>query len=105
MIRRVSVAAPVFEKAHQQFGAARSTVGRPSEYDFIGGPLAAATFAFRDFDSLSYDVVPAVRSFTVVDPIFGVVTFVAVAVVDDSVEVVDFADDPDYWSVIADDPV
>jgi hypothetical protein len=104
VIRRVSVAAPVFEKAHQQFGAARSTAGSPSEYDFIGGPLAAATFAFRDFDSLSYDVVPAVRSFTVVDPIFGVVAFVAVAVVDGSVEVVDFADDPDYWSVIEDDP-
>lgn len=104
MIRRVSVAAPVFEKAHQQFGAARSAVGHPSEYDFIGGPLAAATFAYREFDSLSYDVVPAVRSFTVADPVFGVVTFVAVALVDGTVEVVDFADDPDYWSLIADDP-
>ena len=43
----------------------------------VGGPLAAAIFAFREFDALSYDLLPAVRSYTVVDPIFGVVTFVS----------------------------
>lgn len=61
-------------------------------------------FAFREFDSLSYDLVPAVRSYTVVDPIFGPVTFAAVLRTDDIVEIVSFADDPDYWSVLDDDP-
>ncbi len=38
----------------------------------------AAAFAFRGFDQLSYDVVSAVRSFTVVDPLFGPVVFTAI---------------------------
>ena len=55
-------------------------------------------FAFRDFDTFSYDLVPAIRSYTIVDPIVGPVVFVGVLVSDDVVEIVDFSDDPDYWS-------
>jgi len=103
VIRRVEVASAVFESAHDQFGEQRSQ-GDGSEYDFVGGPLAAAVFAFRDFDTLSYDLVPAVRSYTVVDPMFGAVTFAAVLRTDGSVEIVSFADDPDYWAALDDDP-
>lgn len=108
MIRRVAVAAEVLHTAHQLYGEERSPRGAGSEYDFVGGPLAAATFAFRGFDDLSYDVVPQVRSYTVVDPVFGVVTFTAVLVADGGkdahVEIVSFLDDPDYWAIIDNDP-
>jgi len=104
VIRRVEFAPAVLESAHEQFGNSRSAHGAPSEYDFVGGPLAAALFAFREFDSLTYDVVPAVRSYTVVDPFFGVVTFAAVLRVDGVVEIVSFADDPDYWTALDNDP-
>ena len=53
---------------------------------------------------MSFDLVPAVRSCTVVDPIFGAVTFAAVLRTDDIVEVVSFAEDPDYWAALDDDP-
>lgn len=104
MIRRVDVAPAFYESANERFGETRSAGGKGSEYDFIGGPLAAVVFAFREFDELSYDVVPAVRSYTVVDPIFGAVTFAAVLRTDDVVEIVSFADDPDYWAAPDDDP-
>jgi hypothetical protein len=104
VIRRVEVASAVYESANEKFGETRSAGGQGSEYDFVGGPLAAAVFAFREFDALSYDVVPAVRSYTVVDPIFGAVAFAAVLRTDDVVEIVSFADDPDYWAALDDDP-
>jgi hypothetical protein len=97
MTRRVDVAAEVLAKAHDEFGDERTAVGSPSEYDFVSGPLAAALLVFRDFDNLSFELVGAVRSYTVVDPFFGPVVFVAVLTEDDSVEIVDFATDPDYW--------
>jgi hypothetical protein len=104
VIRPVEVAAVVLAIAHDRFGSERSTTGDASEYDFVGGPLAAAVVAFRDFDSLSFDVVAAVRSYTVVDPIFGAVTFVAMLRTDEVVGVVDFADDLDYWTALDADP-
>lgn len=104
MIREVRVNSTVFDKAHTRFGDGRSLSGRPSEYDFTTGPLAAAVFAFRGFDDLSYDLVPAVRSYTIVDPFFGPVVFAAVLSTDGVVEIVDFSDDPDYWTTIEDDP-
>jgi hypothetical protein len=104
VIRRVDVAADVYEQAHQQFDEERSIHGSGSEYDFVGGPLAAAILAFRDFDALGFDVVPAVRAYTVVDPIFGAVVFVAVLLDGEKVEIVSFAADPDYWAAVNDDP-
>lgn len=104
MTRRVEVAHTVHVDAHDRFGESWSAIGTGSEYDFVGGPLAAAVFAFRAFDELSYDLIPAVRSYTVVDPVFGAVTFAAVLRTDDVVEIVSFADDPDYWAALADDP-
>lgn len=104
MIREVRVAQAVYEQAHERFGEHRSVDGAPSEYDFVSGPVAAAIFAFRDWDDLPHDVVPAVRHYTVVDPVFGPVVFVGVLSTDHVIEVVDFGDDPDYWSTIEDDP-
>lgn len=102
--RQVEVAPSVLNSAHAQFGDQRSPQGAPSEYDFVGGPLAAAVFAFQDFDRLSFEVVPAVRSYAVIDPIFGVVTFAALLRTDGVVEIVDYADDPDYWDAVDADP-
>jgi hypothetical protein len=48
-----------------------------------------------------------VRSYTVVDPICGAVTFAAVLRTDEIVEIVEiasFADDPGYWAALDDDP-
>lgn len=55
MTRRVEVASSVYDTIEQRFGEERTPAGAPSGYDFIGGPLAAAVFAFRDFDELPYD--------------------------------------------------
>jgi hypothetical protein len=104
VIRRVTVNRDVLQRAHEQYGEQRSAVGRPSEYDFVAGPLAAAQFAFRGFDELSYDIVPSVRWYTVVDPFFGPVTFVGLLLDDDSVEIVGFESDPDYWEHLGSEP-
>ena len=104
MIRAVRVGERVLHLANERFGQQRSSEGRPSEYDFVGGPLAAALLAFREFDQLSYDVVPAVRSYTVVDPFFGPVVFVGVLTSDGVVEIADFDDDADYWAGIDEQP-
>jgi len=61
-------------------------------------------FAFRDFDTLTFDVVPAVRSYTVVDPFFGPVVFVGVLLRDGVVEIADFDVDPDYWTTVEEEP-
>jgi hypothetical protein len=98
--RAVRLGERVLQLAHERFGHERSAAGQPSEYDFVGGPLAAALLAFREFDRLSYGVVPAVRSYTVVDPFFGPVVFVGVLTSDGVVEITDFDDDPDYWAGI-----
>ena len=100
MTRRVVVGAAALEKAHDEFGEGRTVDGSPSEHDFVSGPLAAAVFAFRDFERLSFDLIPAVRSYTIVDPFFGPVVFVGVLTDDDLVEIVDFAHDPDYWKLL-----
>ena len=104
MIRDVRVARDVFSRAHDRFGEGRSVEGAPSEYDFVGGPLAAAILAFRDFENLAYDLVSTVRTYTIVDPFFGAVTFVAVLVEPGIVEIASFDDDRDYWSTIGDEP-
>ena len=39
-------------KIADTYGAERSTTGRPSEWDFWSGPLAAALVGFRDFENL-----------------------------------------------------
>ena len=104
VIREVRVAQAVYERVHERFGESRSVEGAPSEYDFVGGPLAGAVFAFRDFENLQVDVVPAVRSYTIIDPSFGAVVFVGVLVADGVVEIASFDDDPDYWSTIDDEP-
>lgn len=104
MIRSVRVGAFVVEKANERYGPDRVGFGVPDEFDFVSGPLAAAVFAFKDFDALRWEIVPAVRSYTIVDPFFGAVLFTAVLLNDGTVEIADFEDDPDYWAVINSDP-
>ena len=104
MIYEVQVAAAVYDEIHRRFGSGRTSEGSPSEYDFVSGPLAAAVFAFRDFESMPFDIGPAVRSYTVPDPIFGPVVFIAVLLADGVVEIADFSDDPDYWDMVQEDP-
>ena len=58
MTRRVVVGAAALEKAHDEFGEGRTVDGSPSEHDFVSGPLAAAVFAFGDFEQLSFDPAP-----------------------------------------------
>ena len=100
MIRRVTVSADLLGRAEARFGLERSVGGDPSVYEFVNGPLAAALFAFKEFDELPMGPVPAVRTYIVVDPIFGPVVFVGLLMADDSVELVDFEPDPDYgWSL------
>jgi hypothetical protein len=50
VIREVHVGQYVYAKADERFRESRSPEGAPSEYDFVSGPLAAAVFAFRDFE-------------------------------------------------------
>ena len=76
----------------------------PSEYDFVAAPLAAAVFAFRDFENMLFDIVPDVRTYTIVDAFFGAVVFVGVLVDAEVVEIADFDDDPDNWVAVDDEP-
>jgi hypothetical protein len=97
VIPRVDVAASVLASAHILSGRDRGPSGSPSEFDFVSGPLAAAAFAFRDFDNLQPRVIPAIRTYTILDSVRGPVTFAAVLLSDGRVEIIDFDDDPDYW--------
>ena len=72
---------------------------------FLERPLAAALIAFRDVESLPYDVHPDVRTLHVVDPVFGPVVFVGVVVDPNTVELAAYALDPGYWDIVGEDPV
>lgn len=96
----VAVAREVFAKANARYGEERTPTGRPSEYDFVGGPLAAAIREFAYFDDLPQAVGPTVRTVIIVDPFFGTVVFVGGLVRPGSVEIADFEGDPDYWSMV-----
>ena len=85
-------------------GAERSTTGRPSEWDFWSGPLAAALVGFRDFENLLWHTRPDIRTLHVTDPVFGALVFVGVLVEPDTIEIADFEVDPDYWETIENDP-
>jgi hypothetical protein len=103
-MHRVSVGEQLAARISERWGPQRSGRGKPSEYDFWSGPLAAALLAFRDFESLPFDPVPAVRTLVVFDRIFGAIAFVGVLVGEHQVELVAAEPDPDYWELIADDP-
>lgn len=94
----------VTHKAADLFGPERSTVGSPSEYDFVCGPLAAAVARFRAFDTLPEEAGPSIRSVHVVDPAFGALVFVGVLVGQAKVEIADFDVDPGYWELVESDP-
>ena len=96
----VRVAAEVLAKAHERYGDERAPTGSPNEYDFVGGPLAAALLEFRYFDELPAVAGPSVRSLIITDPFFGALVFFGVLVEERAVAIADFEDDPDYWSIV-----
>jgi hypothetical protein len=103
VIGEVRVSDHVADSISALYGEECTPHGDPSESDFWSGPLAAALLIFRDFDALAFDEVSAIRRYTVVDPVFGPVVFVGVLVADGTVEIADFAIDPDYWSQFEED--
>ena len=93
------------EKITAEHGPDRSTTGRPSEWDFWSGPLAAALIGFRNFENLPFDLHPEIRTLHIVDPIFGAVVFVGILIEPGVVEIADFAIDRNYWGMIEQDPI
>ncbi len=58
----VRVGEAAAEKIIGAYGPERSAAGRPSEWDFWSGPLAAALIGFRDFENLLFDLHPEIRT-------------------------------------------
>lgn len=104
MAHKVRVSEFAAGKIAATYGPERSATGRPSEWDFWSGPLAAALVGFRDFENLLWHPIPEIRTLHIIDPVFGALVFVGVLVEPDTVEIADFEADPDYWSLIEDDP-
>lgn len=98
MIREVCVVQAVYERRREPFRGPRTVGVRLRRRSTRGCDLV-----FRDFERLTYDVAPAVRTYTIVDPFFGPVVFVGVLIETDVVEIASFDDDPDYWSTIDDE--
>ena len=96
----VRVARLVYDKADRRYGDERTSTGNPDEYDFVGGPLAAALLEFRHFNELPEVAGPSVRSLIITDRFFGALVFFGVLVDTSTVEIADFEDDPDYWSMV-----
>ena len=101
---RVTISRFVAAKAAERYPNEPSGSGTPTEYDFFGGPLAAAGLAFSDFTSLRAAAGGRVRAVTIVDPVFGPLVFIGVRLRDDTIEIADFEPDPDHWDLVDDDP-
>ena len=83
----VRVGRALAEAIAEAHGPKRTGSGQPSEWDFWSGPLQAARLAFRRFDELPFDDVPAIRHVHFVDPVFGALVFTGVLLPDDVVEI------------------
>lgn len=104
MIPEVRVSDTAASKITATYGPERSATGRPSEWDFWSGPLAAALVGFRDFESLLWHSSPDIRTLHIVDPVFGALVFVGALIEPATIEIADFDVDPDYWEMIDNDP-
>lgn len=93
----VRVSDALAEQITERWGPHRSSRGSASEYDFWAGPLQAAIAAFRTFDDLAWDLVPAVRTYILVDPVFGALVFAGVLSGSNVVDLVAVGEDRDYW--------
>ena len=100
---RVTISRFVAAKAAERYPDEPPGTGVPNEYDFLGGPLAAAGLAFSDFTNLRAAAGGRVRAVTIVDPVFGPTVFIGVRLRDDTIEIADFEPDPDYWDTADDD--
>jgi hypothetical protein len=100
----VRVSAALAHEIVETFGPEDPGADQPSEWNFWSGPLAAALFAFRQFEGLRFSHRPEIRSLHLVDPLFGPIVFVGVLIEPDVVVLDTFAYDPDYWAGIEDDP-
>ncbi len=104
MTPEVRVSEFAASKIAAEYGPKRSAAGKPSEWDFWSGPLAAALLGFRDFENLLWYSRPEIRTLHIVDPVFGALVFIGVLIDPDTIEIADFAIDPDYWSTVENDP-
>lgn len=104
MISEVMVSEFAASKIEAEYGPERSAAGKPSEWDFWSGPLAAALLGFRDFENLLWHRRPEIRTLHIIDPFFGALVFVGVLIDPGTIEIADFAIDPDYWSTVENDP-
>ena len=98
MTPEVRVSEFAARKIAAEFGPERSAAGKPSEWDFWSGPLAAALLGFRDFENLLWHPRPEIRVTPLVAPVVGALVFIGVLIDPDTIEIADFAVDPDYWS-------
>ncbi len=100
---RVDVGEHVMQQLVVEYPPERTAQGDPNQFDFLGGPLAAAIDRFTAFDLLPEAAGPSVRIATIVDPMFGPVTFTGVLVGDDRVEIAEYMADPEFWTDQNDD--
>ena len=101
----VDVGTRVMEQIALDYPPRRTAAGDPDQFDFLGGPLATAIDQFKGFDLLPAAVGPSVRVATVVDPMFGAVTFTGVLIGEGRVEIAEYIADPDFWSGENDDAI
>ena len=81
MAHEIRVSEFAAEKIAATYGPERSTMRRPSEWDFWSGPLAAALVGFWDFENLLWHPLPRVRTLHIIDPVFGALVFGALVFV------------------------
>lgn len=103
MVFDVRVGQVVRDRIEATFEIERSATGRPNRRDFETGPLEAAKLQFGRFDLLPESMGDSVRHCHVLVPGFSVVVFIGMLVEQDTVEIADFAEDPDYWDIVNDD--
>ncbi len=105
MTYKVRIGRIVRDQIHERYAADRSPTGYPSRQDFEDGPLEAARLQFTRFDDLPHYSGASIRHCHVLVPGFAPVVFVGLLVAGDTVEIADFADDPEYWNRINEDPI
>jgi hypothetical protein len=94
----VRVGTIAVQQINERYADERSVTGRPSRVDFLRGPLAAARVQFERFDRLPESVGVSVRHCHVLSPGFPLIVFVGLLTDENVVEIVDFSDDPEYWT-------
>ena len=95
----VRIGLTVLEKAHQRYGDERSADGGPSEFRLRRRAAGRSRHRVRSLRGAPGRRRTSVRSLIVTDSFFGALVFFGVLVAPD-VEIAEFEDDPDYWSMV-----